>query len=96
MNIYLLVVHDSEKAPVKFSRLRGTAKESNAFSPFMDTWLFHSSLSLDEVKDALNVEIRREEDLDQPPWLVVQVSGGGFGGRHSPGPSSRLSSFFPS
>ena len=96
MNNYLVVVHDSERAPVDFSLLRGDAPSSHSFSPMMDTWLFVSSLGLSEVESRFATLLPNQDDGEQHPWVLVQVAGCSFGGSHSPGPSSRLSSFFES
>jgi hypothetical protein len=70
------------------------APMDNAFAPFCDTWLFQSPLNLDEIDSRLESLIPAEENDEQPGWLIVQLTGGRFGGFHDAGPKSRLRRLF--
>jgi hypothetical protein len=96
MKSYLLYLPDTEELEAERKidgALCGTRCIDNAFSPFADSYLFRSSLDQEDVAAKLCALFATDED-DDPAFVLLEVSGGDFGGFHQHGTKSRLKLFF--
>ena len=95
MNTYALLLKTHEEIDVGIRIEREfKADKIGWVAPVVDTFLFRTKLSFDEVRDGIVLILPARDHGEESAWVLLEVSRGDFGGDHDIGDSDRLKSLF--
>jgi hypothetical protein len=95
MNTYTLLLRTHEEIEVGI-RIEKEFKADKIgwVAPVVDTFIFRTKLSFDEVRDRIILILPAADHGEESAWVLLEISRGDFGGGHSKGDSDRLKSLF--